>query len=95
VAAKVARAHIDKTCLGQVSKSIKQIYSPQGCYILVELDIERIESLKFELNAEKIKRLILKNSKLKLKENHIHILDSSTLRVEAYDNSKHKMFFNL
>jgi DNA-directed RNA polymerase III subunit RPC1 len=39
IAARVVKAGIEKTTLGEVSKYMKEVFSPKGCYISVELDI--------------------------------------------------------
>lgn len=39
IAARVVKAGIEKTTLGEVSKYIKEVYSSDGCYISIELDM--------------------------------------------------------
>jgi DNA-directed RNA polymerase III subunit RPC1 len=39
IAARVVKAGIEKTTLGEVSKYMKEVFSPKGCYISIELDI--------------------------------------------------------
>jgi DNA-directed RNA polymerase III subunit RPC1 len=39
VAARVVKAGIEKTTLGEVSKYIKEVYAPFSCYISIELDM--------------------------------------------------------
>jgi DNA-directed RNA polymerase III subunit RPC1 len=41
IAARVVKAGIEKTTLGQVSKYIKEVFSPKACYISIELDMGR------------------------------------------------------
>jgi DNA-directed RNA polymerase III subunit RPC1 len=39
IAARVVKAGIEKTTLGEVSKCMKEVFSPNGCYISIELDM--------------------------------------------------------
>lgn len=39
VVARVVKALIEKTTLGEVSKVIKEVYAPESCYISIELDM--------------------------------------------------------
>jgi DNA-directed RNA polymerase III subunit RPC1 len=39
IAARVVKAGIEKTTLGQVSKYIKEVFASQACYISIELDM--------------------------------------------------------
>ena len=39
IAARVVKAGIEKTTLGEVSKYIKEVFSPKACYISIELDM--------------------------------------------------------
>ena len=39
IAARLVKAGIEKTTLGQVSKYIKEVYAPDSCYISIELDV--------------------------------------------------------
>jgi DNA-directed RNA polymerase III subunit RPC1 len=41
IAARVVKASIEKTTLGEVSKYIKEVYASGSCYISIELDMGR------------------------------------------------------
>ena len=43
VAARIVKAGIEKTTLGEVSKYIKEVYAPGSCYISIELDMGKLE----------------------------------------------------
>ena len=49
ISARIVKGRIEKTLLGDVATYIKEVYTPKGCYLEVELDIEAIEALKLEL----------------------------------------------
>jgi DNA-directed RNA polymerase III subunit RPC1 len=42
IAARVVKAGIEKTTLGEVSKYIKEVYSSDGCYISIDLDMSEL-----------------------------------------------------
>jgi DNA-directed RNA polymerase III subunit RPC1 len=46
--------------LGQVCKSITEVYAPESCHITITLDLEVIEKLKLGIDAESIRQRILK-----------------------------------
>lgn len=60
VAARVVKAVIEKTSLGEVSKYIKEVYSPERCYVSIELDLDAIEQLKLNIDAGTVRDAILK-----------------------------------
>jgi DNA-directed RNA polymerase III subunit RPC1 len=45
VAARIVKAGIEKTTLGEVSKYIKEVYAPGSCYISIELDMGKFPFL--------------------------------------------------
>ena len=45
IAARVVKAAIEKTVLGDVAEYISEVYTPQGCYLCVKIDLKRIEQL--------------------------------------------------
>jgi DNA-directed RNA polymerase III subunit RPC1 len=60
VAARIVKAVIEKTSLGEVSKYIKEVYAPDRCYVSIELDLEAIEQLKLNIDAATVRDAILK-----------------------------------
>ncbi|GKY92403.1 hypothetical protein MPSEU_000210900 [Mayamaea pseudoterrestris] len=81
LAARLCKSVIEKTTLGQVSKYIKEVYSPKNCYVSVELDMEAIEQLKLNVDAYTVRRVLLqgtrgvtRNTTLRaIKEQHVLI----------------------
>jgi len=58
--ARLVKGKIEKTTLGQVCKSITEVYAPESCHITVTLDLEAMDKLKLEIDAESIRQRILK-----------------------------------
>lgn len=59
VVARVVKAGIEKTTLGQVTKCFKEVYSSERYYISVELDLEAVEQLKLNIDALSVRNSIL------------------------------------
>ena len=81
IAAKIVKGRIEKVKLRQICKYIKEIISPDGCYIKVKLDPVKIDEKQLKISIGKIREaLLLNKKKLKLKENHIIIENEYKLR---------------
>jgi len=63
VAARVVKAGIEKTTLGEVSKYMKEVYAPDSCYVSIELDLVAIEQLKLNIDASSVRTAILKGTR--------------------------------
>ena len=59
VVARMVKAHIEKTTLGEISKNIEEVYGPQKCYISVELDTVAIDQLKLGIDVHTVRESIL------------------------------------
>ena len=63
VVARIVKAGIEKTTLGEVSKYLKEVYSSDNCYISIELDLEAIEQLKLNVTIQSVRDSILNASR--------------------------------
>jgi DNA-directed RNA polymerase III subunit RPC1 len=93
VSARIVKGKLEKTLLGDVAVYIKEVFTPKGCYLAVKLDMQAIENLRLEINAEKVKNSIIINGKLKLKENHIEVVKIDKLKIEPAESSREKLYF--
>jgi DNA-directed RNA polymerase III subunit RPC1 len=93
ISARIVKARIEKTELGDIAEYIKEVYSPQGCYLSIKLDMQAIIALKLEVTIDTIKESICKTSKLKVKDKHISLYGNDKLHIEPYDTSRDKMYF--
>ena len=64
---------VEKTLLGNICTYIKEVYSPRGCYLELELDSVAIEKLQLEITPESVCESILMKKGLKVKREHIHL----------------------
>ena len=93
VAARVVKARIEKTELGDIAEYIKEVYSPQGCYLSIKIDLEAIKALQLEVTIESIRHSILKTGKLKVKEKHLKIVKQDKMHIEPYETGRDKLYF--
>lgn len=92
VAARIVKALIEKTTLGEVTKYIKEVYSPNKCYITIVLDLHAIEQLKLNVTAATVRMSILKGTSgvtrppilRSLKECDVQIKKGSTSHLRVY-----------
>lgn len=79
--ARMVKGRIEKTVLGQVAKSIKIVMTSRLASVVISLDMERIQDAQLHIDANVVKESILQTPKLKLKEQHVKVLDVKKLEV--------------
>jgi DNA-directed RNA polymerase III subunit RPC1 len=84
VNARIIKGRIERTTLGQVAKSIKQVFTPYNAFVTVRLDGKCISDLQLNLDGYTVKKAILQDSKIKIKDNKIRVSEDKTkLEVSA------------
>ena len=53
--ARIVKGRIEITWLGEISKYIKEVYTPLGCHLRIKIDAETLSLLKIELDIDTIK----------------------------------------
>ena len=97
-AAKIVKGRIEKIKLNRICKYIKEVISPDSCYIEVKLDKEYIDSSHLEISIDRIREALLLNKKklnLKLGKNHIIIKNDIELVINPPDTDKNNLYFSL
>ena len=46
VSARIVKGRIEKTLLKDVTLYIKEVFTREGCFLTIKLDLERIDALK-------------------------------------------------
>mmetsp|Transcript_31838 Transcript_31838/g.28885 ORF Transcript_31838/g.28885 Transcript_31838/m.28885 type:complete len:330 (+) Transcript_31838:900-1889(+) len=95
VIARIIKGRIEKTTLGDICKSVKEVYSPRGCFLSFKLDRNAIEGLKLDIDASTVKESIIKTPRIKLKDQHISVINAMKFTVEPYDSSSDHLYFIL
>ncbi|XP_050240171.1 DNA-directed RNA polymerase III subunit 1 isoform X2 [Quercus robur] len=92
--ARMVRGRIQKTNLGQVAKSIKLVMTSRLASIIVTLDMERIRDAQLCIDANNVKESIIQ-AKIKVKNEHITVLDGGKLEIRPSETDRSKMHFHL
>ncbi|KAK3012631.1 hypothetical protein RJ639_008587 [Escallonia herrerae] len=92
--ARIVKGRIEKTILSQVAKSVKIVMTSRSASIVITLDMEVIQASQLGIDAHTVKTSILQTPKIKLKDQHIKILDARKLEV-CLQAEKSKLNFQL
>eukprot|EP00537_Pseudo-nitzschia_pungens_P000576 CAMPEP_0172366942 /NCGR_PEP_ID=MMETSP1060-20121228/17645_1 /TAXON_ID=37318 /ORGANISM="Pseudo-nitzschia pungens, Strain cf. cingulata" /LENGTH=1400 /DNA_ID=CAMNT_0013090977 /DNA_START=167 /DNA_END=4369 /DNA_ORIENTATION=+ len=92
IAARVVKAGIEKTTLGQVSKYIKEVISPNACYISIELDMDAIDQLKLNVDSESVRNSILRGCRGVTRPAILRLLDDVDVKVKRGCNNKLRIY---
>jgi DNA-directed RNA polymerase III subunit RPC1 len=92
IGARVVKAVIEKTTLGQVSRYIREVYASSTCYISVDLDMQAIDQLKLSIDVHSVRRAILKGCigqtrpaiLRSLKDCHVKVKKGCKSRLRVY-----------
>ncbi|KAK9865213.1 hypothetical protein WJX84_010418 [Apatococcus fuscideae] len=91
-AARLVKARLERSQLGQVCKHIKAVLQPGHAHVAVRLDMRLISKLSLDVTAMDVKCKILEHSKLKLKDvNAVRVIEHDLLEVDppvVADNRK-------
>lgn len=79
--ARMVKGRIERTTLGQVAKSIKIVLTSRLALIAVALDMEGIQASQLSMDSNIVRESILRNRRIKLKQQHIKVLDAGKLEV--------------
>lgn len=92
VAARIVKAVIEKTALGEVCMYMKEVYSPNKCYVSILLDLDAIEQLKLNVDAQSVRQSILRGTPgvtrspilRSLKDHDVQLKKGSSARLRVY-----------
>ena len=88
VAARLVKAGIEKTTLGEVSKYIKEVYSVDKCYVAIELDLDAIDQLKLNVDAATVRDAILSGTPGVTRNATLRALKESDVQLKKGSNSR-------
>lgn len=60
LSARIAKAKIEKTNLGEICKYIKEVHCPEQSYVLIKLDMNLINQLHLDIDAQTVRQSILR-----------------------------------
>eukprot|EP00727_Mastigamoeba_balamuthi_P012494 m51a1_g7868 putative beta and beta-prime subunits of dna dependent rna-polymerase (1422) ;mRNA; f:275352-280573 len=98
VSARIVKARIERTTLGEVCSHIKEVYMPDRVFISVKLDESTLHALQLNINSTTVRAAILAHKAckaLKIKDKNIAIGSEYKLRVAVPPGSKEQTFFSM
>ncbi|CAM6102061.1 unnamed protein product [Calypogeia fissa] len=92
-AARIVKGRIEKTVLGEVAKTIKTVLRPGQALISIKLDMKRIDALQLDISSSTVAQAILRTPKLKLKQQHLRVVDYQKLVIFPPDMDRAKLYY--
>ncbi|KAF9485367.1 beta and beta-prime subunits of DNA dependent RNA-polymerase [Pholiota conissans] len=89
--ARIVKARLEKTLLGDVASVIEEAWAPQYTYIGIIIDTDAIQKLQLELTIDDIKWAIVGTKKLKIKQESITIIPRK-YRLRIYVDGDDKYY---
>ncbi|KAI2639175.1 beta and beta-prime subunits of DNA dependent RNA-polymerase [Hypomontagnella submonticulosa] len=90
-AAHLVRARIEKTYIEDILRHIDDEWEPHRAYITLHINTETLEGMHLGINLHDIKAAILKQKKLKIQKDDIHVFEQDatievTMRTQDADS---------
>ncbi len=79
--ARIVKGRIEKTLLGDIASSISEVYSSDGCYLAVQLDLEAIRKLHLEVTVYTIATSLSRAPKVRIAEGNIFVEGPDCIRI--------------
>lgn len=98
VSAQIVQSRIERTTLEEISSSIREVYTPEMCYIEINLDQKLIAEMHLEVTAATVKNSILLDKKvhsLKIKPRNVEVLNGSKIMIMPPNGDRTRLFFIL
>ncbi|EAN32000.1 RNA polymerase Rpb1 domain 5 protein [Theileria parva strain Muguga] len=86
------KSKIEKTTLGQICLNIKQLYTPQMSKLLFTLNRDLIEQLHIQVNADKVRDIIIDSGclgKVKIHKSCVYSIGKWQICIELPSNQQH------
>ena len=93
-AARTVKGRLERTYLGEICNSIREVLDVAECYVYIELDTKRIAELHLQ-STRVVRDAILALPKLKVRETDLVIESPSTLKVHAWRCTREDHLFEL
>ncbi|GMN24464.1 hypothetical protein TIFTF001_000573 [Ficus carica] len=93
--ARIVRGRMEKIRLGQIAKSIKAVLTSREASVFVTLDMDRIQEAQLSIDANVVKDAILRTPRIKLKQEHVRVLDFKKLEILPHKSDRSEILFNL
>lgn len=78
--ARRTKMRLEHTILSQICKCMKEVFEEDGCFLQVELDLNRIKLLRLQINVEQIIEIIVQ--KLKIGHDRFRMVERSRFLID-------------
>nr|CAB3487477.1 unnamed protein product [Digitaria exilis] len=95
LSARIVKGAMEKAVLGEVASAIKIILKSSQPNLVVKLDTQLIEALHMGISADSVQLSILSHPKIKLKSEHVRVVDRDKLRIYPAGTDKSKLQLEL
>ncbi|XP_062226033.1 DNA-directed RNA polymerase III subunit 1 isoform X2 [Phragmites australis] len=95
LSARIVKGSMEKAVLGEVAAAIKIVLKSSQPSLVVKLDMQRIEALHMGISADSVQLSILNHPKIKLKSEHVRVIDRAKLRIYPAGTDKCKLQLEL
>ncbi|ONM16384.1 DNA-directed RNA polymerase III subunit 1 [Zea mays] len=95
LSARIVKGSMEKAVLGEVAATIQTVLKSSLPNLVVKLDMQLIETLHMGISADSVKLSILNHPKLKLKSEHVRVIDRAKLRIYPAGTDKLKLQLEL
>ncbi|CAL5026703.1 unnamed protein product [Urochloa decumbens] len=95
LSARIVKGAMEKAVLGEVASAIKIVLKSSQPNLVVKLDMQLIEALHMGISADSVQLSILNHPKIKLKSEHVRVIDRAKLRIYPAGTDKSKLQLEL
>nr|CAB3484960.1 unnamed protein product [Digitaria exilis] len=95
LSARIVKGAMEKAVLGEVASAIKIVLKSSQPNLVVKLDTQLIEALHMGISADSVQLSILSHPKIKLKSEHVRVVDRDKLRIYPAGTDKSKLQLEL
>ncbi|KAI8459810.1 DNA-directed RNA polymerase III subunit C1 [Phakopsora pachyrhizi] len=82
-AARIVKARLEKTYLGDITSLIEGVYSNESLYLGIHVDMDTVRRLQLEVTLDSIKWAIISAPKLNIKEDQVQAIPRKN-RIKVY-----------
>ena len=94
ISARIVKGRVENTKLKDILEYIKEVMAPEGCYLILKIDLELIQNLHLEIKIEDVRTKIINVKPKKFDQKQVTITSANKIRINASD-SKENIFFHL
>lgn len=92
-AARIVKARIETTTLGEISEYIEERIDNEACYLIVKIDKETVLALQLEIDMTKIIDAIVRIPKLKIPRENVQSINDEVIKIRVFSREDDNVYF--